>query len=152
MSIIKTKSDENYDAADLLINNSKLSSSIHCLYYGAYQRAMYAMKESGIGYEKQKENYTNYCADPAVTSGKSKRLGSHEFLISEFVKLMMSKTGGNIKLVGNLTRSFLYLKTIRRKADYENDSISEADIYDCKAKADFLKETIDEFIKNNFAA
>lgn len=151
MSIIKTKSDENYDAADLLINNSKLSSSIHCLYYGAYQRAMYAMNKSGVGYEKQRVNYTNYCDDPTVISSKSKKLGSHEFLISELAKLMMSKTG-NIRLVGNLTRSFLYLKTCRRKADYENDSISESDVNDCKAKADFLKETIDEFLKNNFAA
>ncbi len=151
MSIIKTKSDENYAAADLLINNSKLSSSIHCLYYGAYQRAMYAMKKSGVGYKEQNDNYKKYCGAQAGINNKVKRLGSHEYLISEFVKLMKSKTN-DARLVGNLNRCFLYLKTCRRKADYENDLISESDVNDCKAKAAFLKKTIDEFIKNNFAA
>lgn len=151
MSIIKTKSDENYDAADLLIHNSKLSSSIHCLYYGAYQRAMYAMKKSGVGYKEQNDNYKKYCGGQAGIKNNVKKLGSHEYLINEFVQLMKSKSN-DTKLIGNLNRCFLYLKTCRRKADYENDSISEADVKACKAKADFLKKTIDEFIKNNFAA
>lgn len=47
---------------------------------------------------------------------------------------------------------FLYLKTCRKKADYENVIISQNDVNDCMSKATFVKETIDEFIKNNFAA
>lgn len=151
MSIIKTKSDENFAAADLLINNSKLSSSIHCLYYGAYQRAMYAMNKSGIGYKEQKDNYTNYCEDPTVNSSSSKKLGSHEFLIKECIDLIGKKTA-DVTLICKMNRYFFYLKAYRVKADYENISISEDEVNDCKKKADFLKETIDEFIKNNFAA
>lgn len=151
MPIIKNKSDENYDAADLLIDNGKLTASIHCLYYGAYQRAMYVMNKSGIGYKEQSDNYTNYCGDQTVINSKSKKLGSHEFLINEFIKLMLNKTN-DFKLVSNLTRCFLYLKTCRKKADYENVIISQNDVNDCMSKATFVKETIDEFIKNNFAA
>lgn len=151
MPIIKNKSDENYDAADLLINNGKLTASIHCLYYGAYQRAMYVMNKSGIGYEKQKDNYKNYCSDPTVRESKTKMLGSHDFLITEFVKLMLYKTN-DFSLVGNMKNSFIYLKTCRKKADYENTSISKKDVEDCIEKATFIKNKIDEFIKNNFAA
>lgn len=50
-----------------------------------------------------------------------------------------------------MNRFFLYLKTYRKKADYENISINKSDVKDCKQKAAFLKKTIDEFIKNNFA-
>lgn len=151
MPIIKNKSDENYDDADLLIDNGKLTASIHCLYYGAYQRAMYVMNKSGIGYEEQKDNYTNYCNDPTVKESKAKKLGSHDFLITEFVKLMLYKTK-DFSLAGNIKNSFIYLKTCRKKADYENASISKEDVDDCKKKATFIKNKIDEFIKNNFAA
>ena len=78
-------------------------------------------------------------------------LGSHDFLITEFVKLMLSKTN-DFSLVGNMKNSFIYLKTCRKKADYENVSISKKDVEDCKEKATFIKNKIDEFIKKNFAA
>lgn len=150
MPIIKNKSDENYDAADLLIDNGKLTASIHCLYYGAYQRAMYVMNKSGIGYEEQKDNYTNYCSDLIAKKSSLKKLGSHEFLIKECIDLIKSKTDDDI-LICKMNRFFLYLKTYRKKADYENISINKSDVKDCKQKAAFLKKTIDEFIKNNFA-
>lgn len=149
MPIIKNKSDENYDAADLLIDNGKLTASIHCLYYGAYQRAMYAMNKSGIGYKDQKDNYTNYCSDLTVKKNSLKKLGSHEYLIKECIDLIKSKTHDDT-LVCKMNRFFFYLKAYRKKADYENVSINESDVKDCKQKAAFLKKTIDEFIKNNF--
>ena len=56
MSLIKYKSEENLEAAKLLNDNKKFTSSVHCSYYAVLQIMKYALNEKcHISYEKQNE-------------------------------------------------------------------------------------------------
>lgn len=108
------------------------------------------MNKSGIDYQKQTESYTDYCADETVKECKRK-LGSHEFLMKSILDLILGKTK-DMHLATEFHRSFIFLKTLRTKADYETLLINESDVRDSRKNAIFLKDTIDDFIKKNFVA
>lgn len=56
MSLIKHKSEENLEAAKILNNNIKFTSSVHCSYYAILQMMKYVLSaKCDISYEKQNE-------------------------------------------------------------------------------------------------
>ncbi|NMH24053.1 hypothetical protein [Flavobacterium solisilvae] len=106
---IRDKSDNNIDAAELLIAKGLHSSSVHCSYYGSFQRIMYSLKNHlGISYS----DLDNMC------KGKD----SHIFLIrlccDEF-----KKKGKTAREANDLDRDLNDLKILRKKSDYKDEII-----------------------------
>lgn len=99
MSLIKYKSEENLEAAKLLNDNKKFTSSVHCSYYAVLQIMKYALNEKcHISYEKQNE---------------PKDKDSHIYIRDEILYQLRS-----IQTKESIKRSFDAAKALRRKADY----------------------------------
>lgn len=106
---IRDKSDNNIDAAELLIDKGLHSSSVHCSYYGSFQRILYTMKTHlGITYDD---------LDRKCIGGDS-----HNCMIricrEEYIKKGKSAIQAN-----QLDRDFGDLKTLRKKSDYKDEVI-----------------------------
>lgn len=105
MSLIKYKSEENLEAAKLLNDNKKFTSSVHCSYYAVLQIMKYALNEKcHISYEKQNE---------------PKDKDSHIYIRDEILYQLRS-----IQTKESIKRSFDAAKALRRKADYLEDEMS----------------------------
>lgn len=116
MSLIK-KSDENYRAFLLLKERGKFNQdqkfhapAIHCCYYSCFQKAIYILK--------------NYYEDE-FKSINSKASNSHSLFIRAFISCY-----SNISAISSTqaNRYLKQLKTLRQKADYEDDTISESEM------------------------
>lgn len=114
MSVLKTKSDENYRSSQILLNQSFFSSSVHCSYYSCVQIMKHILlqidnKTENDIYEEQRANDNNL----------------HEYLINYFVnKLRDNNLYSTYRnSIGRLTE----LKLLRNKADYKEIVISESE-------------------------
>jgi len=115
---LKNKSIDNLEAADLLIQNGKYASSVHCSYYSCLQLMKYVIyKYIGKPYSMQDEE-TKMC-------GKQNRYkkSSHEYLIDE-IGQSLCRRGGEV-LANNVRRNFIKLKENRNISDYYNIKIDE---------------------------
>jgi len=129
MANIKLKSDENFDAAILLVSNKMYNASIHCSYYSCFQLLKYTLKLCGINYDDQKNNYTSYCNN---FHGEGKKLGSHDYLIQEFIKRSANK---DMPSTISINRYISYLKALRNKADYNDEIVNDSDSIECSKQA-----------------
>lgn len=126
------KSQENLDAADLLIKSKKYSASIHCSYYAVFQYAKYALKQNmvnPISYSKQQ---------------KKGNKNSHMFIISLLENL--NEKASNKTKSADIREKMCRLKKKREKADYSlslANKKSSTDIYnDAKNIICEIKKTL----------
>ena len=110
MSYLKTKSEHNLSAAEILIKHGLHAPSVHCSYYSCFQLSKYALKEfSGIDYQKQEEELNQ------LKQTKSGIIGTHEYVIN--------RLGTEIRTCSKEAyRIFTYnikkLKKFRTESDY----------------------------------
>lgn len=110
MSYLKTKSEHNLSAAELLIKYGLHAPSVHCSYYSSFQLSKYALQDFyGIDYKEQEEELTQ------LKQTKTGKVGSHEYVIN--------RLGTEIKKCSTKAyRTFTYniktLKSFRNKSDY----------------------------------
>lgn len=110
--ILKTKSKENIEAAQSLIDNGYYSSSIHCSYYSCLQAIKhimihkYEMSEEDI-YHNQKENV---------------RDTSHTYLINFIIKKIRDKSN-KIEDFRETNTDLNTLKNTRNESDYQEQII-----------------------------
>ncbi|WP_320970674.1 hypothetical protein [Bacteroides nordii] len=108
MSLIKHKSEENLEAAKILNNNRKFTSSVHCSYYAILQMMKYALSaKCDISYEKQNE---------------MREKDSHIYIRDEVLYQL-----SNIKVKTSIKRTFDAAKALRKKADYLEAKIEDED-------------------------
>lgn len=115
MSNLKDKSEFSIISAEMLMKAGYHASSIHCSYYGVFQRMKYTMKIFlNISYEKYYEDCKNSSSN------------SHAYLINlvhdSFIKKGYSKVDAH-----QLRRKILDLKEQREIADYDNIAIKSDD-------------------------
>lgn len=108
MSLIKYKAEENLEAAKILNDSRKFTSSVHCSYYAILQIMKYALSEKcNISYEKQNEK---------------REQDSHLYIRDEILFQLR-----NISVRASIKRKFDVAKALRRKADYLEDKIEDVD-------------------------
>ncbi|GHT88368.1 hypothetical protein FACS189474_3500 [Bacteroidia bacterium] len=108
MSKLKLKSDENLNAAQLLINNQKYNSSVHCSYYGCFQFMKSILCNNlKIGYNLQ---------------DAKKGSDTHDYIFG-----LLLHTMDNFSMQRKFRSNFSGLKEKRKRADYENALIDITD-------------------------
>ena len=109
MSVLKVKSDENIHAANLLIDKSLFTASVHCSYYAAFQMSKYILANfCDVGYEEQDNN--------------SKGQGSHKY-VSTVMSDNLEKR--NKFCMIDYNRHYKTIKFLRNKADYSTGLIDK---------------------------
>ncbi len=110
MAQLKTKSEENIEAAKLLIENELWTSSIHCSYYSCFQIVKHIIcHKLNISYKKQDE------------IAKDKKIGSHNYLLSSIKKKLKSLHNISVEEQRHIANSLSELKTLRIRADYRSE-------------------------------
>lgn len=125
MSNLKNKSDLSFISAELLKKEGYHHSSIHCSYYGLFQKMKYTIK-----------NLLNITYDDYYSRSRLSTFNSHAFLINLLCDEI--KTKGYCQCESQiLKRKILELKELRETADYDNivmTSINSDDAFDLGRK------------------
>ena len=129
---LKTKSDHNLIASDLLLQNALPAASIHCSYYACVQLMLHML------YSHFSMNETDIEVDMRHSSKKT----MHVWLIKIFFDKISSKPDKR-----TFNSKINQLKGLRVKADYENVSISDED---ASKSFQYSKEII-VILKNHFS-
>jgi len=138
MSEYIKKSLNNFESAELLFDNEKYSSSIHCVYYSTYQIILYIIKYK-LNTEWDSFQEKKY-ADSL--NNKNSKEESHNLTIS-FLKENITTTN---EVFGRLFDSKIgILKRYRHTADYKEDAI---DPKTATISLDLSKRINDELIKH----
>lgn len=112
MANMKLKSNENIQAAEILVSSNMFSSSIHCYYYSALQLSMHILCNfHGVDYAKQ--------------NAESKGRDSHHYTV-ESTASFLEKENTFYKIDYN--KNISALKMLRKRADYSDTLIVENDI------------------------
>lgn len=123
MSILKEKSKQNEKAATLLLS-SEISCSpsiIHCLYYSIFQLSKHIL--------------ANHCGKSYIEQNKeSNNIDSHKYIMNAMASSIDKIS--HIDFLDYLSK-FEKLKRLRKKADYNNEQITESDVQ--KAQEHFKK-------------
>ena len=110
MSKLKQKSELNYHAAELLIDNTYFAASVHCSYYSCFQLFKYAIKHIlGIDYEELASNI-------ALT-----KQGTHQYIIKSITDKIRNDYGN--RQYRDLKNEIADLKQFRLESDYEDIEI-----------------------------
>lgn len=117
MSEFISRSLTNFESAELLIENDKFSSSIHCLYYSTYQIILY------ITNYKLKAEWDIFLERKYAESlnNKENKVESHNLTIS-FIKENIYKTNENFGR--EFTSKIGILKRTRHSADYKETEVT----------------------------
>jgi uncharacterized protein (UPF0332 family) len=110
------KSDENLQSADVLIQNKKYTSSVHCSYYSCYQMVMVLTKRPEVSYNTNETRYN-----------------SHEQTINTLITFLESVSYDTDK-INSITENLRLLRKERNKADYKRHFFNEKqakEIYIC---------------------
>lgn len=119
MSQIKTKSELNALAADLLFKNAIYAPSVHCAYYSVFQLMKYIVKVSiGIDYSDQQNEINKI-----KTEKSTRNIGTHEYII---LKICNELNRIDLNTYKNLNRKIKDLKKFRHESDYDNKQIDQA--------------------------
>nr|WP_320021715.1 hypothetical protein [uncultured Draconibacterium sp.] len=123
MSIIAQKSEENYNAIDVLIKEDFKAPVVHCAYYSCLQLMIH-----------QVYFYTGMTEEEVVKETQGQ--GSHNFYLSTFVAEIRKLNSRNAaifyKFFGNFKRK-------RTEADYHNIEILERDVLEAKEYAEKIR-------------
>jgi uncharacterized protein (UPF0332 family) len=165
----KTKSEESLKAAVVLINNKLFNSSVHCSYYACVQLLNYILEYSEnsnvstlriqIQDAKTKANEANLQKEAAKTKEEREQSSteykkwaelagigqdSHILLINRFFVLLgglKADQKDEARSANKFNNDILYLKKLRKKADYTEEEISDE-------KANRCFETAKQIITN----
>lgn len=111
MPIVKAKSLENINVADLLIKHEMFAASVHCSYYSGFQLSKYVLSQyCDITYKKQDE--------------ESRGKDSHAFVKNETSNDLSQK---NRFYSIDYESWYGKLKMLRKKADYSSEIIEDKD-------------------------
>jgi uncharacterized protein (UPF0332 family) len=113
MPVLKAKSSDNLSAANYLQSMRLYAPSVHCSYYSCFQLSKHFLNSKG----------KNYHTQSLECGGKD----SHNYIINETQKYITDSLLYN--------REMKILKTLRRKADYQNDIITPNDASKALASA-----------------
>jgi uncharacterized protein (UPF0332 family) len=102
-------------SAELLKKAGYHANSIHCSYYGLFQKMKYTIKTH---LKLSKEDYDNQSEISDMTS--------HRFLIT-LIKKEAIKKGADRRDVEKITNNIVSLKSLRETADYEDIQINSDD-------------------------
>lgn len=109
MPNLKAKSEENIHAANLLIDKSLFTASVHCSYYAAFQMSKYVLANfCDVGYKEQDNN--------------SKGQGSHQYVSTVMSNNLEKK---NRFYMIDYNRHYKTIKYLRNKAYYSTDFIDK---------------------------
>lgn len=132
MSILKSKSDINLMAAELLHKNHLYPSVVHCSYYSCFQ----LMKHLWLGKMGKTE-------EDLKTANNNTTEGSHEVLINKIIAYLKNCTSADSR---TFQSNIGQLKKLRKKADYESVqidiSVSKDSIDLSKATSGILKKCL----------
>ncbi|OXB03712.1 HEPN domain-containing protein [Flavobacterium pectinovorum] len=139
MSEYIKKSLNNFESAELLFENGKYSSSIHCVYYSTYQLILYILKYK-LNSEWNSFQEKKYAE--SLNNKKNPKEDSHNLTIS-FIKENITTTN---EVFGRLFDSKIgILKHQRHTADYKENAI---DMKTATNSLDLSKRINDELIKH----
>ena len=80
MPIVKAKSLENINAANLLVKHGMFAASVHCSYYSGFQLSKYVLSQyCAITYKKQED--------------ESRGMDSHFLSVIRWAMIYLRKTG-----------------------------------------------------------
>ena len=137
MSYLKTKSEHNLLAAEILIKNGLHAPSVHCSYYGSFQLSKYVLQEFfGIDYKKQEDELNQLKQD------KSGVTGSHEYVI---IKLGAEIRNCSKEAYLTFTNNIKELKKFRIESDYNDIPVS----YEQSKKSLRLSTELVQLLKSN---
>ena len=109
MTKLKQKSEFNFDAAKVLIDNNLYAPSVHCAYYSCFQLMKFALKDfCGIEYIELRRRI-----------GLSQQ-NTHSFVIKELGNEIIKN---DRHTYNEFSRKIKDLKTFRTDSDYENTEI-----------------------------
>jgi hypothetical protein len=113
MSILKKKSYENQNSAQILLSNNLFSSSIHCSYYSCLQLMKHILFEEGLTETELKSRQD------------ASRRNLHEFLINHFIEGL--RQNNLYRQYRNSIVKLPDLKYLRVNADYKEQEMRESD-------------------------
>jgi hypothetical protein len=113
---LKSKSEFNISAAELLIDNDNYAPSVHCSYYGSFQYIKSKLNDIGYTYEEMDK-----------TIGASKispvKLSTHGYPLSLIYNELKTKVSDNGILAHKVKSNMSLLKTYRTVSDYHNEIV-----------------------------
>jgi hypothetical protein len=137
MSQLFYKSKINFDSAKLLIERGYDVSSIHCLYYSSFQLLKYVIAlTEGVTYEELEIERNT------LMNEQKKNIGTHEFLINRKFLNLLHREKSHTRYVNELNQ----LKTLRRRADYENLEITGSDSNKALKISQKISDKLNEFL------
>lgn len=119
---ITKKAEDNLNASALLIDNKLYAPSIHCSYYAGFQMSKRMLADCGISYEEQDQAAKDLTTD------------SHKYIIST--------TEEHVSDPIRYRHNIGTLKRLRKKSDYLNQEIVEAEANAAKESAYNLKDIL----------
>lgn len=118
------KSEQNYEATEVLLFAKLYAPAVHCAYYSSLQHIIYLVHEyTGLTEDEIREN--------------TKGGGSHNYYISTFAKELMRIDRRNALLFSKFINNF---KRKRTEADYNKEEVSKEDSNDAQKFATKLKK------------
>jgi len=130
MTELKTKSEHNMIASELLIKEHLHSSSVHCSYYACFQLLQYKMYYSLNLSEKEQSSQIS------LEGGNT-----HKYILNKVFDYLKSKPELR-REHSNFKREIKDLKLLRTTADYKNIKIN----FELSDKAHNLAEKLIRFI------
>lgn len=117
------KSKEALEASEILKARKKYNSCINRAYYSAYQNILYKLDN-----EKILKTVETEAKNQKVAKDEKKK-GSHEYLIDFYLNNILFEKEG-FKITSEARKNIYDLKTLRHKADYRKNTLTESDIND----------------------
>jgi uncharacterized protein (UPF0332 family) len=132
-NILLEKSEENFEAAHLLHNETLFCSSVHCSYYSSYQMMIYVFYEF---FGNTEEVYNR--------SEEVNNAGSHNHLINLIRKGIRDNNNRSMR---DFDENIRRLKELRKDADYKLVKIIQRD----SSNAILNTEKVRGIIKTTFS-
>ena len=124
MSVLKDKSEENFQAIDILISSKLKAPVIHCAYYSSLQLVIHYF------------NIHCNVSQEEIQSGVNSE-GSHNFYLNNFVTELKGLDRRNAVIFYTYFNQF---KNKRKTADYSNIEISDDDLKEARDRAKKIKK------------
>lgn len=112
------KSDENFLAANLLIQNKFFAPSVHCSYYSCFQKLKNVISQA---YNSDYFELDTELKNINRNVSQGSRMGSHEFLIDRKLFDLVKRKKRDHRLINSMND----IKVYRKKSDYLNEPITE---------------------------
>lgn len=123
MSNWENKSNQNIDAAMILLNNKLSNESVHCSYYSCVQYVFHVFCAAwGMDVDEVENN----------SHSEFNRMGTHKWLRKEIFKSMKSKNKSDAK---RFYDDMGEMSQIRANADYNHDNVGNLIAEEVKTKA-----------------